>query len=255
MEDDMAKIRIPAQKNPSWLPQLGDVSNLGNLNQLFANIPKEQIAAAPARETTGASDPDKKEHASGWFVLISYIFVILGVWLGNLLSTRPEAANIAFKPAVDVLDTIGFLALFFVMAQAIERFMEPISELDLKFAGSARKNKDNETERNVKAATDSNDEAVRQENATAAANTEAESNQIAANTKVLIWGLASFVAMLVSGATRVYFLEVIGFENIPTYLNVLITGLVLGGGTKPLHDLIKLIEKKSENASGDTESG
>ena len=249
----MAKIRIPAPKLSSWLPNLGELPKLGNLNQIFANLPTDQQQALAGGDTIGASAQDKKEHASGWFVLISYLLILLGVWLGTLLSAK--ATGVVFKPATDALDTIGFLALFFVMAQAIERFMEPIAELDLKFAGSARKNKNNEIERDIQAAINSTDSEERQKKANEAADKDAEARQIAANTKVFIWGLASFVAMLASGATRVYFLDVIGFQKIPDYLNILITGLVIGGGTKPLHDLITLIEKKSEAASNAADSG
>lgn len=246
----MAKIRIAAPKSSTWLPQLGGWTNLGGLNKIMANIPAAD-AAPTVNETTGISKPETKEHANGYFVLIAYVLVVAGAWLGNWIASK--VTGVTFTPATDVLDTIGFLALFFVMAQAIERLMEPIAELDLKWMGSARKNKQNERDTSIKKAEDASNDTVRQENANAAANSEAEANQIAANTKVLMWGLASFVAMLASGATKVFFLEVIGFKGIAPFINVLITGLVIGGGTKPLHDLIKLIEKRSEDTSEDSD--
>lgn len=249
----MATIRIPAPKRFNWVSQLGNLKNFGDLNRLIAEIPPGSDTK-PVTETTGTSKPEIKEYASPILVFISYVMIVLGAIFGNLLAS--SAGGVSFKPATDTLDTIGFLALFFVMAQAIERLMEPVAELNLRKIGSARKGKENEVEAKVKAAGDSDDSDVRQANANDAANSQAEANQIAANTKVFVWGLASFVAMLVSGATKVFFLEAIGFEGIPNYLNVLITGLVIGGGTKPLHDLIKLIEKKSENGgSGEDASG
>jgi len=249
----MATIHIPAPKRFNWLSQVGNLKNFGDLNRLMAELPSGSDTK-PVTETTGTSKPEIKEYASLSLVLVSYGMVVAGAILGNLLAS--SAGSVSFKPATDTLDTIGFLALFFVMAQAIERLMEPVAELNLGKIGSARKGKENEVETKIKAAGDSDDDAVRQTNANDAANSQAEANHIAANTKVFVWGLASLVAMLVSGVTKVFFLEVIGFEGIPNYLNVLITGLVIGAGTKPLHDLIKLIEKKSESdGSGDDTGG
>jgi hypothetical protein len=173
--------------------------------------------------------------------------------LGNLLASR--ATGVTFNPAGDTFGTIGLVALFFVMAEAMERLMEPVAELNLKFIGSARKGKQNQRDIKAKAAEVSFDPSTRNADATAAANSDAEANGIAANTKVFIWALASFIAMLASGATKVYFLQALGFNGIPDYLNVLITGLVIGGGTKPLHDLITLIEKKSDTASAAGSAG
>jgi hypothetical protein len=34
-------------------------------------------------------------------------------------------------------------------------------------------------------------------------------------------------------------------------LDVFVTGLVIGSGTKPLHDLITLVQEKKEEKSGD----
>lgn len=254
----MAKVRISVPKSSTWLPQLGGWTNLGGLNHLMANItPSSGNATPTVTETTGTSDPKKKEYASARLVFFSYLLIIAGAWLGNLLAA--SAKSVSFLPAKDALDTIGFLALFFIMAQAIERFMEPIAELDFSKIGieigSARKNKDNELQAKIKAAEDSTNSADRQANANAAADSQADANHIAANTKVFIWGLASFIAMLASGATKVFFLDAIGFKGVPDYLNVLITGLVIGGGTKPLHDLIKLIEKKSSDTSTEENAG
>jgi hypothetical protein len=245
----MAKVRIRAPKTTAWLPQLNSWANADNLTKLFG----EQAPAEPAttvKETTGVSDASQtKEHANGWLVLFSYVLIALGAWFGTLLTATAKA--VTFLPPENGFDSIGFLALFFVMAQAVERLMEPLAEVNFKFMGSARKQKENERDQKIKAAEDSTNAAARQENADAAATSEAEATQVAANTKVFIWALASFVAMLASGATKVYFLPALGFNNVPDYLNILITGLVIGGGTKPLHDLIKLIEKKGDSSSED----
>jgi hypothetical protein len=249
----MAKIRIQAPRNLALSPKLDILESLGNLNKSSAkNAPGKPTPAVS--DTIGVSDDTKtKEYADWRLVGLSYVLLVLGVWLGNLLASK--ATGVTFTASQDTLGTIGFLALFFVMAEAMERLMEPVAELNLRFIGSARIGKQNQQDKDAKAAEDSADPSTRNEKATAAANSAAEANGIAANTKVFIWALASFIAMLASGATKVYFLQAIGFNGIPDYLNVLITGLVIGGGTKPLHDLITLIEKKSDTASAKADDG
>jgi len=41
----------------------------------------------------------------------------------------------------------------------------------------------------------------------------------------------------------------------PTYFDVLVTGLVIGGGTKSLHDLIARVEKSKDKAQDHKEAG
>ena len=249
----MAIIRIQTPTNIALSPQRDLLESLGNPNKPSAENTRGKPTTA-VTETIGVSDGTKtKEYAKWWLVLSSYGLLALGVWLGNLIASR--STGVTFTPSTDTFGTIGLLALFFVMAEAMERLMEPVAELNLKFIGSARKGKQNQRDLKAKVAEESSDPSTRNENATAAANSDAEANGIAANTKVFIWALASFIAMLASGATKVYFLQALGFNGIPDYLNVLITGLVIGGGTKPLHDLVTLIEKKSDAASSKAGDG
>jgi len=182
-------------------------------------------------DTTAVSEESKKEHASPLFVLVAYVLVVAGVVLGSLLATTWLKTKLEY----DLVDSMSLFAVFYIVAQAMERFVEPISELSLAGFGGSRKDKERQR-----------DKAMVDEDAGGAADAQAEANQIKANTKVAIWGIASFCSMLVSGAMGLYLLETIGVKGVPEWLNILITGLAVGGGTKPLHELIKLIEKKSD---------
>ncbi|NMO57326.1 hypothetical protein HH310_39915 [Actinoplanes sp. TBRC 11911] len=62
-----------------------------------------------------------------------------------------------------------------------------------------------------------------------------------ANRTVLIWGLATAVATVASAVSGFYLLHSIAGANwngIPVWADALITGLIVGSGTKPVHDLI-----------------
>jgi hypothetical protein len=62
-----------------------------------------------------------------------------------------------------------------------------------------------------------------------------------ANRTVLIWGLATAVATVASAISGFYLLHSIAgatWDGIPVWADALITGLIVGSGTKPVHDLI-----------------
>jgi hypothetical protein len=59
---------------------------------------------------------------------------------------------------------------------------------------------------------------------------------------VLLWGVATGIAAIVSAASGFYLLHMIAapdwVTSIPRWVDAVVTGLVVGTGTKPLHDLI-----------------
>ena len=71
-------------------------------------------------------------------------------------------------------------------------------------------------------------------------------DRIRRNTTVITWAIASFIGMAVCGALGILFLRAIGFEGTPAAVDVVISGLAVGSGTKPLHDLISSIQKANE---------
>jgi hypothetical protein len=55
--------------------------------------------------------------------------------------------------------------------------------------------------------------------------------------------IASLLGMLSSGYLGMFLLRVIGVTTAPLWMDIAVTGLAVGAGTKPLHDLISKIEK------------
>lgn len=58
--------------------------------------------------------------------------------------------------------------------------------------------------------------------------------------------MASGAAALASGGLGFYFLTTIGILVPHLRMEILSTALIIAAGTKPLHDLIKIIEKKTQ---------
>ena len=64
---------------------------------------------------------------------------------------------------------------------------------------------------------------------------------------VSFWALATSLGVLASAVFHMYFLSTVGIAVPNVFLEILGTGLILGAGTKPLHDLVDLIEAKSNS--------
>jgi hypothetical protein len=93
------------------------------------------------------------------------------------------------------------------------------------------------------------------QNASAAANAQAVVEQRRANTRVLLFGTGALLGMVGCGYLHAFFLKTVGVSGIQPWVDLLITGLVVGGGTKLLHDLISNLQaakddKKDANAGG-----
>jgi hypothetical protein len=79
-----------------------------------------------------------------------------------------------------------------------------------------------------------------------AANTKAQKDRRHGNRAVVFWAIATAIGILASASLKLYLLSRIGLAAPPRALEILATGLIIGAGTKPLHDLVSLIEAKKE---------
>lgn len=71
--------------------------------------------------------------------------------------------------------------------------------------------------------------------------------------RAVIFGAGGFVlAVLAAEFLGLYFVEAVGAGDVNSSLDVIITALAIGGGTKPLHDGIKRIEKAKETPPATT---
>jgi hypothetical protein len=239
-----------------------------DLSALVKEVAEAAPAASEKVSLIGVSDEKKTEHATPWFIGAAYLIVAAGAVLGAFLSStwvRPSGN-------INIVDGIGFFAVFYLAAQAIERLVEPLTALNLPEFGSKNKRVEEINlaknlqeaarlaaspldQKNEKGAGKSADDAA-QKAANQAAENAANINRIKNNTGVLVWGVATFVAMLVSGALGLYLLKAVGVDVAENYrwMDVIITGLAIGAGTKPLHDLISNMKNKTTSA-GDQKGG
>ena len=204
-----------------------------------AGTPQVEKSAAAAAEPSG---PDL-----GW-VIAGYLLIVAGAGLGWVLWDQIDPDK--FKP------TTGFtiFAPLYVLAQGIERVVEPFSNF-FGAAGTGKTTKD-EAKKERDEAFAALAEAVDPPNATkqAAADAQALVNRIRRNSAVFAWGLASFLGMLASGCFGIFLLQAAGFD-VPAFWDIALTGLAVGSGTKPLHDLISNMQKSSSQRADPPAAG
>jgi hypothetical protein len=224
------------------------------------------VTALPATGT--ASGDNTKTHADEWLVGVCMVGVVI-ISIAVVFIFTDD--NYTTSGARTVPQGLTIFAIFFVAAQGIERLLEPVSLL-FTDADDALKTAEGEVEKAKKAATAEQAENIEKKLASstakvteakkldlqvkldAAATAVAKLKKSKNNRKVIFWALASSVAILASASMELYLLRTVGISSAPRYLEVLATGLIIGAGTKPLHDLVTLISAKAEAAKSGNES-
>lgn len=189
---------------------------------------------------------EKKESAVGleeihttWFGL-SLILLAIALVVSFSLAGRGPVVVIQLKEGISVF------AVAYLMAQFIERAVEPFSEIKIRENTGAKLFSD--TERI---------EDLRMEKKKSATEDE-ELNRLEAKRVIAMWGLTSFLGILLC-----YFIvglfEIVGvsFQSLAVgngiitghTVDSILSGMIVGAGTKPLHDLIGYIEKEKNTKS------
>jgi hypothetical protein len=187
-----------------------------------------KIAAAPPGGAGGAGDDKSLPDPTGAAKWTLVGLLLASVALAALLNHAGWTTH-AFKPAQDATANFALFAGFYVAAQVIERLLEVVSPLlpPWKLPGA--------------------DEAAK------VAHAKADRATIAL-------GLATFCGVGASCAFGLYFLSAVGIgvettngatvSTISHGVDAMITGLTIGAGTKPLHDLIGNIQNKNNPKTG-----
>ena len=174
-------------------------------------------------------DPSPSLKNVGW----SYVLVILAGIVAWWIYTKSDPA-----PLIVNADTFSVFAPFYIAAQAIERFLEPAASRWNPTTGQKGKLKDaKEANAGVKAA-------------------ELALAKAKASRAIPLWAAASILGLLVCSSLGLGLIAAVSSEvpksEFVRTVDVLLTGLAVGAGTKPLHDLISGLEKAKEKADPTT---
>ncbi len=142
------------------------------------------------------------------------------------------------KPAFEIASGISVFAVLFVLALAIERIIQPFTPI--LGPNSA------ETKKRLEAAKAAPDDKASKQADIASATADLNSDRDM--TAIVTWGAASALGFILSSALNVTMLgSVLASGQQPWHwVDLLITGLVIGAGTKPLNDLVTRLQDKDK---------
>jgi len=138
-----------------------------------------------------------------------------------VVADRVGWATKAFEPAAVEEANFALFAGFYIAAQLIERMMELVSPLFPLWGLPSGFSPDK----------------------------QARVAQVRADRGKALLGLATLAGVIASAAFGLYFLEAVGMR-VPRMPDIFFTGLVIGAGTKPLHDLISGLQNKNNPPTG-----
>jgi hypothetical protein len=204
----------------------------------------QQPIVAEAALPVGVSN--EKSAADGWAVISAMAVVAVAAVVATLF-IKDSGFSIRGEPRP--VDGLTIFAVFFVAAQAIERLLEPFASwLDPKMNDEVEKAK-------AEAENTFADYLARPKDISAVTSkmNEAAQKKVCAlksraNRKIVFWAVATAIAILAAAGLKLYFLQTMGIGRTPRALDIIATGLIIGAGTKPLHDLVTMISAKSDQA-------
>lgn len=142
-------------------------------------------------------------------------------------------------------------AILYVFAQAIERLLVPVSWFGGGYWDGITKTTVKKEQQSALIAMVNASAGEEQPKAAAAAAAAHKADQYRTNLTATSFGVASLLAFIAIGYSGALFLHLAGIKA-AGWLDLLVTGLAIAGGTKPLHDLIDNVTKTSAAKSGGT---
>jgi hypothetical protein len=186
------------------------------------------------------------------WVIASYGAVIAGAVAAILLWKWRNPAS--FAPGTG----ISVFAPLYILAQAIERVIEPLTKYVSAKAPDA--GKDSAARPMAKGTPVRKNDAIHNVNqalvagdAQQAADWQGAVDEIRKNTSVIAWTLASVLGMVLCGLFGLFMLRLVGLSGVPKWVDIVITGIAVGSGTGPLHDLITNVQTAKEQKQDPSE--
>jgi hypothetical protein len=174
--------------------------------------------------------------ASAMAILVAVVVIASGTAAGYAIST---AAHVDPFRVTDQMAIFGVLIIF---AAAVERMLEPFTQ---RLPGRRARA---DYERAV-ARLANRDPGV---SVADVAKARARVDRARADRVVIVWGLATAIATIVCAGTGFFVLRALAnepdWDGVATWIDALVTGLIVGSGTKPVHDLVSRLQKSKEKA-------
>lgn len=202
-----------------------------------------------AAQTAPVSASAAAERPSPAVAILSISTVAVAIVLMSLAHRYWIKPTPVLKIASSYVPYAGVVAA----AAALERFLEPLSNLLMNTKAQTAK-QDAAAKKAVAqtaGADPSKDVAAVQDKAQQAANAQAKADTERANRAIFFWAIASICGIGIAGGFGFFLLQSIA-TGVNPYLDLAVTGLTIGAGTKPTHDLITSLQAKASSSSGNS---
>jgi hypothetical protein len=173
--------------------------------------------------------------------MIAVAAAIVGMWFAYKHVIKPTATGIA-KSYVPYAAVIA-------VAAALERLLEPLSDNLLRSAPAKTKAEQSTKTAQANAANPDVEASTVQDNVDQAAADQAEVETLTTTRAVVFWAIASILGVGISGSFGLFLLQSIATGHVNSFLDLAVTGLTIGAGTKPTHDLITSLQAKASSSS------
>jgi hypothetical protein len=146
------------------------------------------------------------------------------------------------------------LAAVVLFATALERLLQPLSKYLLPDGAEQAAAQDAKKAAREKAADPDESVSSVKTAANLAAGAVATLSRKKSERSVIMWSVATALAFTGPALLGIFFLRVVSVEGSSPnrYLDMLLTALIVGAGTKPVHDAIASIEAKKETVQAAT---
>lgn len=226
-------------------------TQVGVLARTAAGAGNGSAAEVPTGATSSEDGRPDAAVVAGAFACLTLVGLAVLFFTGSYADPSPPS-----RPA----EGLTIFAVFFVAAMGLERLLEPFALLfgtntraALTDAVSDAQNKVDEAHAlavsGQRAAALGTATAAAESALQRAADAKAAHEKAKANRAVGFWALASSAGIAVAAVLKLYLLTTVGVARPGRILDVIATGLIIGAGTKPLHDLVTLISAKKEAAT------
>ncbi|HVN52566.1 MAG TPA: hypothetical protein VMT43_14115 [Acidimicrobiales bacterium] len=192
---------------------------------------------APQPVSATESDTPRWQVVSGAVGAVALAAVVSWV-LFTVFDPTPIKVSSSFVP----------LAGFLVVATALERLLQPVSLYFLN-TDDAADPAQLTSEAAAAGADPAVGSAVVQAKVDEAAKAKAVLDRRKEERAIVYWAIASTIAMLVAGSFGFLLVASVASTPVNQFFDIVVTGLAIGAGTKPLHDLFTSIQAKSSSTS------
>jgi hypothetical protein len=194
---------------------------------------------------TGQVSASKAAAPASLLVIISSMVAVaaatVGLWFAYKYAIKPTTIGIA-------KNYVPYAAVLAVTA-ALERLLEPLSQLLMPSTAAKATAAASKTAAQAAAANPVVNAAAVQPAVEQAASDQADVETLRTNRAVLFWAIASICGVGISGGFGLFLLQSIATGHVNSFLDLAVTGLTVGAGTKPTHDLITSLQAKASGSS------